>query len=242
MKNYYEILEVSQNASSEVIEKAYKALVKKYHPDLQPENKKQEAENKIKIINEAYEILSNKEKKINYDEQLKIQKIKEEQQKYEQMKKNYQNNIKKETSNNTQNSNINNNYSNPIMQKRTIKKPQISKVENYENIDLQNEFNQAINEAYNNAYNNAYNQAYINSLKNMGYQITYEKSFKERLKTFFTTIFAIFIFIIICFILWHIPFIKNYFLDLYNNNEIIKIFVDILNNILSSFISLFNNN
>ena len=35
MKNYYEILEVSQNASPEVIEKAYKALVKKYHPDLQ---------------------------------------------------------------------------------------------------------------------------------------------------------------------------------------------------------------
>lgn len=242
MKNYYEILEVSQNASPEVIEKAYKALVKKYHPDLQPENKKQEAENKIKIINEAYEILSNKEKKINYDEQLKIQKIKEEQQKYEQMKKNYQNNIKKGNSNNTQNSNINNNYSNPITQKRTIKKPQISKVENYENIDLQNEFNQAINEAYNNAYNNAYNQAYINSLKNMGYQIKYEKSFKERLKTFFTTIFAVFIFIIICFILWHIPFIKNYFLDLYNNNEIVKIFVDIINNILSSFISLFNNN
>ena len=34
MKNYYEILEVNQKASSEVIEKAYKVLVKKYHPDL----------------------------------------------------------------------------------------------------------------------------------------------------------------------------------------------------------------
>ena len=75
MKNYYEILEVSENASPEVIEKAYKALVKKYHPDLQPSEKKQEAENKIKMINEAYDTLSNSQKKETYDRQLKMQKI-----------------------------------------------------------------------------------------------------------------------------------------------------------------------
>ena len=40
MKNYYKILEVSENASPEVIEKAYKVLVKKYHPDLQKANRK----------------------------------------------------------------------------------------------------------------------------------------------------------------------------------------------------------
>ena len=40
MKNYYEILEVDRKASPEVIDKAYKTLAKKYHPDLQDENNK----------------------------------------------------------------------------------------------------------------------------------------------------------------------------------------------------------
>lgn len=242
MKNYYEILEVSQNASPEVIEKAYKALVKKYHPDLQPNEKKQEAENKIKVINEAYDILSNKEKKEKFDQQLKMQKIKEEQLKYAEMKKKYQNNInhneKENNINHTQNPNKKNSDFKPVMQKKVIKKPQTSKIELYEDFDLQKEFNQAINDAYNNAYSNAYNQAYINSLKNMGFQIKYEKTFKEHLKTFFSAIFAIFIFIIVCFILWHIPFVKTYFLDLYHNNDIVRIFADMINHILTSFISL----
>ena len=56
MKNYYEILEVDQKASKEVIEKAYKVLAKKYHPDLQEEKNRKNAEDKIKTINEAYEI------------------------------------------------------------------------------------------------------------------------------------------------------------------------------------------
>ena len=52
-QNYYEILEVNKNASPEIIEKAYKTLVKKYHPDLQDNNLKAEYEEKIKLINEA---------------------------------------------------------------------------------------------------------------------------------------------------------------------------------------------
>jgi len=47
-KNYYDILEVNKNASPEIIEKAYKTLVKKYHPDLQDNNLKAEYEEKIK--------------------------------------------------------------------------------------------------------------------------------------------------------------------------------------------------
>ena len=46
MKNYYEILEVDKNASEEVIEKAYKTLAKKYHPDLQNNSDCQDAPNK----------------------------------------------------------------------------------------------------------------------------------------------------------------------------------------------------
>ena len=69
MKNYYEILEVNANASPEVIEKAYKALAKKYHPDRWGKNKVF-AERKFKDISEAYSVLSNPELKQNYDMQL----------------------------------------------------------------------------------------------------------------------------------------------------------------------------
>jgi len=67
MKNYYEILEVSKNASPEVIEKAYKTLAKKYHPDVCEENDKEKSEKLFKEIGEAYDILSNAEKRADYD-------------------------------------------------------------------------------------------------------------------------------------------------------------------------------
>lgn len=70
MKKYYEELEVSQNASKEVIEKAYKVLAKKYHPDTTEESDKKAAEEKFKRISEAYEILSNDEKRKSYDLEL----------------------------------------------------------------------------------------------------------------------------------------------------------------------------
>ena len=67
MKNYYEILEVSENASYEVIEKAYKTLAKKYHPDTWPRDKMFFAESKFKEITEAYEVLSNEKLRTEYD-------------------------------------------------------------------------------------------------------------------------------------------------------------------------------
>lgn len=92
MKNYYEILEVDQKASKEVIEKAYKVLAKKYHPDLQEEKNKKRAEEKIKNLNEAYEILSDENKKAKYDEKLK--QMKEEERKKVEQHNEYINNIK----------------------------------------------------------------------------------------------------------------------------------------------------
>lgn len=65
-KDYYEILGVSRNASPEEIKKAYRQLVKKWHPDRHHENKK-EAEEKFKEIQEAYEVLSDPQKKSLYD-------------------------------------------------------------------------------------------------------------------------------------------------------------------------------
>lgn len=78
MKTLYEILEISENASNEVMEKAYKVLAKKYHPDLQtPENKKM-AEEKMKQLNEAYSTLSDKNKRAEYDAGLKKIRTQEE--------------------------------------------------------------------------------------------------------------------------------------------------------------------
>lgn len=64
-KNYYNILGVDKNVSDGDLKKAYRKLSKKYHPDVNPDNK--EAEDKFKDIAEAYDVLSNKEKRQNYD-------------------------------------------------------------------------------------------------------------------------------------------------------------------------------
>jgi len=67
MVNYYKILEVDPEASPEVIEKAYKALAKKYHPDRHAGD--EEAWNvKMRELNEAYATLSNPRKRRVYDE------------------------------------------------------------------------------------------------------------------------------------------------------------------------------
>lgn len=65
-KDYYEILGISKNANADEIKRAYRNLAKKWHPDMNPNNKK-EAEERFKEISEAYEVLMDPQKRQLYD-------------------------------------------------------------------------------------------------------------------------------------------------------------------------------
>lgn len=91
MKTLYDILEVSETASKEVIEKAYRVLVKKYHPDV---NKtKENTEEVIKQINDAYDILSDDIKRNEYNLKLQQERSNEKVQYEESLKNNIYNQI-----------------------------------------------------------------------------------------------------------------------------------------------------
>jgi len=65
-KDYYNILGVNREANEREIKQAYRRLARKYHPDINPGNKSAEA--RVKQINEAYEVLSDKEKRQKYNQ------------------------------------------------------------------------------------------------------------------------------------------------------------------------------
>lgn len=212
MKNYYEILEVNETASEETINKVYKFLAKKYHPDVNPENK-EFAEAKFKEISEAYEILSDSEKRTSYDAELK--EFKESQsptfnpEDFENLKaycielenqieylQNYTATLQQQN-HSTPHSNYNNpqqSYSNNQQAYNTVN----------------NTYNQNYNDAVNQAYNEAYNEAYLNTLRNLGYRIRYKKTFKDYFKGFISLILTAIILYGLAYICWQIPSVQNY--------------------------------
>lgn len=212
-KNYYDILQVNRNASPEIIEKAYKTLAKKYHPDLQTEENKKQSEEILKEINEAYEVLSDVEKKQNYDTSL----------------------LEKEKKNISDNSNLpNEKYTSDTLNKEWIHEQQQKKKLQYEEElayqkKLQYEQELAYQEQLQQAREKAYYDAYIQDLKSRGYKIRYKRSWKDYIKSFI----AILITILFLFLLWQIPFVKNYFINLYEENNIFRLMIDFILNLFN---------
>ena len=207
-KNYYDWLEVSKTASNEVIEKAYKTLVKKYHPDLQEGTTKTKYEDILKHINEAYETLSDPIKRENYNKNLEKNSFSEEN--YENLYK--ENQDLKNAINYMNIKNKSKEYQNKVNNKNSS----FSSTTQNKNVDF-NEYTEEMN----NAIKKAYYDAYIQDLKNRGYRIKYKKSFKDYLKTTLAIFITASILILIGFILWQIPFTRNYFINLYNSNRLI---------------------
>lgn len=205
MKNYYEILEVDRKASKEIIEKAYKTLAKKYHPDVQEQNQKVKAEEKMKLINEAYSVLSNEEQRYEYDQQLEENTISAE--KYQELV-NENIELKRKIQNNTTNKIQNQNQ------------PNINYSQVYNNSKTYNQ--QEYNTKINQAVNQAYHDAYIRDMKDRGYKIKYKKDFNYYVRNFVALVLTITIFLVIV----QIPFIKKFFINMYEENILIRTFVD----------------
>ena len=204
-KNYYEILEIDKNASPEIIKKAYSTLAKKYHPDLQPDEKKHEAEEKFKLINEAYETLSDESKRAEYDSNLIENLVSQEQ--YDSL--NQENEYLRNVINELNKKNLSNQDNTNNFHPNTYNIP--NRNNEYENNNFHNNSNyyKDYEDTLKKAYEKAYHDAYIQDLKNRGYKIRYKKTFKDHIKT----IIAFLITIFIIWILLHIPFVKNLFAD-----------------------------
>lgn len=224
MKTLYEILEVSESASKEIIEKAYKVLVKKYHPDLWPQDKKQYAEQKMKELNDAYDVLSNEQKRNDYDNNLKLERQKLKEKEIEKELRRQSENI----DNSKANYSANNNNTNLAQEQynKIIEELQKRQREQYQK---ENEINKKIQKQY----EEKYNQAYESYLKNLGYKIKYKWTWKN----YRDLLITILIIIIICTVLWFFPVTHKWIIDFYESNHIIKTIIDIIGSI---FVGIWN--
>lgn len=213
MKNYYEILEVDKNASQEVIEKAYKTLVKKYHPDLQQGVQQQENAEKMKIINQAYDVLSDNIKRQEYNQKLESETIsKEEQERI--IKENYE--LKQQINRMGQ-------------QQSSYQRTNQQQEQQFDEGSIVN-MSRVLRTQIDAARRQAYQDAYIQDMKNRGYKIKYKHDFKYYLKL----IKVLAITVVLCVLIYQIPPVKNFFANLYNENVLFKAIIDIFKNTFSS--------
>ncbi|MBP3256165.1 MAG: J domain-containing protein [Clostridia bacterium] len=198
-KNFYEWLEIDRKASDYVIEKTYKLLAKKYHPDLQDNNNKKENEEIMKHINEAYETLSNPDKRKQYDIELAENDFSMEDF-YELQNENQRlRNIIHELNTQIQNGSFNR-----------------SNVQN--SSGFQNNTSYDFEQKINNAVNKAYYDAYVQDLKARGFRIRQKKTWKDHLK-FLIALGVALAFLIIFF---NLPFVKEYIHNLFANNNVLE--------------------
>lgn len=221
MINLYEILEVSENASKEVIEKAYRVLAKKYHPDLQKMEDKHLAEEKMKQINDAYDTLIDEEKRNAYDRELeeyrKLEKQQEEQRwKNEQIKQNYETNIYKEDIDRHENiegyygqSNINEEKKQKRWEEKTSRQ-------------VEKEIAKEVQNAYAKAYNDYW--------RSRGYKIKQPWTWKRVLDL----LKVLLVIAIILVVIWFFPPTHNLLVKFYEENTIIQTIVNILMNIIKA--------
>lgn len=207
MKDLYEILEVSPKASEEVIEKAYKVLAKKYHPDLQnTEAQKRQCEQKMKVLNEAYEILGDTEKRKQYDAQIKEKaNVPTSNVPYQNTKTNTKSAKKQEGE--TPES-IYDVYGQIQYYRDTLKK-QAKKQEQMQE--------QA---------QSAYQYAYEKYLKNLGFKVKKPWSWRRAMDL----LKALGIMALIVLVLWIFPPTRNWMISFYEENIIIKALVDFIGN------------
>lgn len=223
MVNYYEVLEVSEKASKEVIEKAYKILAKKYHPDLNKDNP-HEAEAKMKQLNEAYEILMDDQKRANFDNvlqkkrELEIQKQYVESLKNKQQSTTYANQTSSQSSNTNHGSISYSNSGNYYTDKNDNFYVNTSNMDDKTRKKIQNKIQER------------YLEAYDSYLRERGYKLKYKWTFKRVI----TLILAVLITILILVILYFIPPINSWCHALYNENPVVRVLTNLVVAIFSA--------
>ena len=198
MNNYYKILQVDKDASPEVIKVAYKLLVKKNHPDLKEGKEKKEAEDKIKEINEAYDILSNPTKKAEYDQTLISDSISVEQY---QSVLNENQNLKKELNY------LKNGYNKSYTRTNYAKTQYTNMYDN--NINFNKQYNQNNSTDSNNTNSNYSNN--LNAFNNLN----------ESIKN----LIAIIITFLIIFVIIKIPLLHDLLLNIFGGGTLLIIII-----------------
>ncbi|MCL2383149.1 MAG: DnaJ domain-containing protein [Oscillospiraceae bacterium] len=195
MKNYYEILEVHECASIEIIQKVYKILAKKYHPDLQDKDVAKEREEKFKLIAEAYEILSDKKKRKAYDEELK-----------------FYNESQKSATIDLDDYKKLQDYCSKLENELNSYRGTYSHSGHEQPQEASQDFSSS-DQYYQNAAEQAYQDAYVNTLRNFGYKIRYKKTFKQACQHILKSIAALTLTVLIlsvaALILWNIPSVQE---------------------------------
>lgn len=167
------------------------------------------AEDKMKQINEAYNILSDDEKRKKYDEELKVKREQE----------NVQKNFSQRQSNNVHKDEDYNNISEAEKKYRDMQRRRYEESLKKEQIKMQEKMQEQ------------YQNAYYNYLRSFGYKIKEKWTWQKTKKL----VLIITVMIIILFVLWLIPPARHIMIDIYNSNIIIKIIVDIIIGIFTAF-------